>query len=289
MGIVATVYGKDYEPGQPSVRPRPNPKRGQENRIVGGVEAKPHSFPWMARLIWIDPPTAVPRLIHFCDGSLLPVGSKQQSDLILTAGHCVEDKQPSIAVRLGSHDILNPPKTQVIIDSTQYVIHKDFLDAKTFVLNDIAIIKLKKPVNFTDTIQPIRLPAQTDVVPDGTVLTAAGWGAASVDGNQSTILMQVGLAKESDTSCNKGLEGAYDAKQMFCAGTQKLAACPGDSGGPVMFNNTNVYTLEGIVSWGGCNRPGYPAAGVFTRVTTYLPWINQQIQALSAFAEVTKP
>jgi len=73
----------------------------------------------------------------------------------------------------------------------------------------------------------------------------------------------------------------FKEKEMFCAGREDEATCQGDSGGPVFFNTTKGYTVVGIVSWAvGCARKDLP--DVYTRVTTYIPWINEQIKSLSA-------
>jgi len=51
----------------------------------------------------------------------------------------------------------------------------------------------------------------------------------------------------------------------------------GDSGGPMIINDGGRYTQVGIVSWGiGCGKGQYP--GVYTRVTSLLPWIYKNIK-----------
>lgn len=50
----------------------------------------------------------------------------------------------------------------------------------------------------------------------------------------------------------------------------------GDSGGPLNCQSDNTWEVHGIVSFGsglGCNTKNKPT--VFTRVASYIPWINE--------------
>jgi trypsin len=52
----------------------------------------------------------------------------------------------------------------------------------------------------------------------------------------------------------------------------KIVNIQGDSGGPIFVKGIQV----GITSWGyGCAEPEY--AGVYTRVSTYVPWIQTAV------------
>lgn len=58
--------------------------RGNFQRIVGGVEATPHSIPFIVSLR----PYAFGS--HNCAGSVIRVNEKDESDIVVTAAHCVE-------------------------------------------------------------------------------------------------------------------------------------------------------------------------------------------------------
>lgn len=54
-----------------------------------------------------------------------------------------------------------------------------------------------------------------------------------------------------------------------------------DSGGPIIYRHGDHYVAHGLVSWGeeGCARAG--KLGVYTRVSNYLQWINDNVKKLS--------
>ncbi|CAL4165774.1 unnamed protein product, partial [Meganyctiphanes norvegica] len=71
------------------------------------------------------------------------------------------------------------------------------------------------------------------------------------------------------TAAPGGIVSSY-----ICAGDGGNDSCMGDSGGPLVLKINNVWTQIGVVSWGiGCGKGHYP--GVYSRLPTFLPWINR--------------
>ena len=77
------------------------------------------------------------------------------------------------------------------------------------------------------------------------------------------------------------------SENMLCSGTFEggKTACSGDSGGPLVVPLTDgTYIQAGVVSWGlaasngeGCEEKALFSA--YTRVSNYLPWLDQTIAA----------
>lgn len=64
--------------------------------------------------------------------------------------------------------------------------------------------------------------------------------------------------------------------QVCAGGEAGKDSCNGDSGGPLVrsFENSNLFYVEGVVSFGlrNCGTKGAP--GVYTKVSEYLEWIR---------------
>ncbi|MFP2902442.1 serine protease [Corallococcus sp. 4LFB] len=269
--------------------------------IVGGIEARPNSFPWIVSLQQYGS--------HFCGGSLVRVGNKEESDIVLTAAHCVFDGASNVTAVAGAHDLKHPTSTQVSAQVTRAVHHPQYNPDTT--MNDIAVLKLDKPIKFDTSVAgacgqssgmrpnlaprlaggntrvPVCLPAPGERVAENTMATVAGWGLTQEGGyDTSSLLLQVGVPvlRHQDVANSYRSQGiVIDESAMLGAGYPQGGkdACQGDSGGPLVVKGSQGYVLQGIVSFGvGCARAGLP--GIYTRVSNYIPWINTQIRNLSA-------
>lgn len=241
-------------------------ERNEEGRVVGGSNSTVNAFPWLARVIY--------QKSFGCAASLI------NNKFVVTAAHCMKGfAWFMFRVTFGEHNRCD--HTQIA--ETRYVLK---VIAHNFSLtelsNDIALLLLSKPIEYSYAVRPVCLPTKPEKVYTGTMATVAGWGAVNETGKWSCTLLEAELPILSNEVCRNTKYNASKIKEvMMCAGYPETAhkdACTGDSGGPLVAeNDEHMYELIGVVSWGyGCARKGYP--GVFTRITKYLDWIKDNTE-----------
>ncbi|XP_055590877.1 CLIP domain-containing serine protease B4-like [Uranotaenia lowii] len=254
------------------------------DRILGGKKTAINAYPWTALLL--VQPIIGKAVSYGCGGSLI------SDQFVLTAAHCFEELPFEVRVtqvRLGEWDILadedcvegDCSDKPIDVRIGGHVVHADYDSAN--IHNDIALIKLAHPVNFTDFISPVCLPLADNlrsVNEDGKTFTVVGWGATEngtqapgVFGNQYKLEVDVpGVSLEK---CRVPYPDLLDS-EMCAGGEEGKDSCQGDSGGCMAANDDGYWYQYGVVSWGkGCGRKGVP--GVYARVTSYLDWIKEKM------------
>lgn len=230
------------------------------SRIVGGQDTTINKHPHQVALLK--------------GGGLICGGSIIKSNRILTAAHCVDNiRQPSqLSVRAGSTNHKNGGQIVVV---EKIIIHPQYDKKK--VNNDIAILVLKGSLKLGATVVLMRLPNQGEQVPDGAKGIVTGWGAIRENTRPVDGLRMAEIPVVANAKCNALPEyKGHITANMMCAGylNGNRDSCDGDSGGPYVISCTQV----GIVSFGllnVCGRPNMP--GVYTRVSQYRTWINNNI------------
>ncbi|KAM4628344.1 transmembrane protease serine 13a [Polymixia lowei] len=237
-------------------------------RIIGGSVAKPGQLPWQLSLHF--------RGFHTCGGVLIA------PDFVLTAAHCFPRSTPS-ALDTGNWRVYGGVLSQDRLTEpslVEKILLNENYNNKTND-QDIALLKLTAPVAFSNTVQPACLPAFDQRFLHGTSCVTSGFGTTeegAVRGSKD--LMEVTVKIIDVRVCNSSrVYGGTVSKNMLCAGDLNGGrdSCQGDSGGPLVCKASDRWYLVGITSWGaGCGRSNRP--GVYTKVTSQLPWIYSMMQ-----------
>ena len=171
---------------------------------------------------------------------------------------------------LGEHNLRYRDKYEQIIPIEKLIIHSGY-DANSLD-NDIALLKLKNPIQYTARALPVCLPS-SDPPEAGTECWITGWGALKEEGSSPAILQQAKVPLVSKKTC--GYVYGSLTTSMRCAGsnTGEIDSCQGDSGGPLVCSVNRRWHLMGAVSWGiGCARKGY--YGVYADIVHLKSWIT---------------
>ncbi|XP_055500316.1 suppressor of tumorigenicity 14 protein isoform X1 [Leucoraja erinacea] len=242
----------------------------KKTKIVGGEDAKNGKWPWQVSL-------QMGLYGHICGASIV------SNRWLVSAGHCFQDSD-SIRYSTSSAwtaylglQLMNRMNSRIVTRSIRRIVTHPKYDEFTSDY-DIALLELKTPVFFSDSIQPICLPAATHIFTPTANCYVTGWGVLGEDGELATVLQEASVKIIPLGICNKLYENSVTSR-MICAGHLRggVDACQGDSGGPlVCLGKRRRWFLAGIVSWGeGCARRNRP--GVYTRVSRFSDWIKQQI------------
>ncbi|XP_046400892.1 transmembrane protease serine 9-like [Ischnura elegans] len=232
------------------------------SRITGGEQATHGQFPWQA-LISMDNS-------YVCGGSLI------SDTWVLTAGHCGYQFSTFVII-LGAQDAFdNSEDGRQVFQTRDVTVHEDY-DPDT-INNDISLLRLPKSAQVTQYVNIIALPPRSmqgdDLV--GQKLTVSGWGKQSDSASGiGEFLNYVTMPVMTNEECSNTFGDVITPSKICTDTTGGHSSCNGDSGGPLILQGSDGRYVEvGIVSFGasaGCEK-GYPDA--FTRVTSFLDWIE---------------
>lgn len=106
------------------------------------------------------------------------------------------------------------------------VIHNEFVNVN---LHDIALVKLENAVNFSDKIQPIKLPASNESL-NGSALFVPGFGDTKNASQSMLHLRFVKMMRISNEDCGKYWGWKIDDFKMCASGLDDInhTTCKGD-------------------------------------------------------------
>ncbi|KZC07692.1 Serine proteinase stubble [Dufourea novaeangliae] len=280
------------QPGE-QVTPRPPQRKGCGQRHPDGVgfritgfenEAQFGEFPWMVAILKeLTIGDGNQKLIGYqCGGSLI------HKQVVLTAAHCVQGKQPhEIKIRAGEWDTQTANEIFPHQDRNvqKVIVHEKYHSGALY--NDVALLILTEPVELAENVDIICLPDYNTVY-DGSRCFASGWGKDTFgkQGHYQIILKKIELPIVPRDRCQSNLRETRLGKyfrlhdSFICAGGEPgKDTCKGDGGSPLMCPNRNDpsrYEQVGIVAWGiDCGQSGTP--GVYANIASLRNWIDDQM------------
>jgi len=225
--------------------------------------------------------------------------------------------QEPVEIVLGDHTIRSDPDcdssgsnclTAIRRQPEKVIVHPKY--DKRYIQDgyDIALIRLNELIPHESLTgdgpaTPVCLPwKETDPGHDlreGQLMTVTGWGRTgdiTQEFNSETvsvpsdILQQLKVPYVDDNTCKGQLEeqlegqldlNGFNTTLMLCAGgVAGKGACGGDSGGPLAVKKRPdlPWFQVGVVSW-NAGQCGTNLGSVYTRVTTFLDWIEDNLES----------
>ncbi|XP_015282241.1 PREDICTED: complement C1s subcomponent-like [Gekko japonicus] len=238
-------------------------------RIFGGTRAEHGNFPW--QILFANPRAG---------GALI------SDRWVLTAAHVLDENwNPTMYAGLLT---VGPQTMQtakpLVVD--EVFVHPGWKEApgesRTDFDNDIALVRLKKPVKMGPTISTICLPSASPEYdpPERTLGYITGWGRTE-DRSRSVILRKAWIPVANMEQCRRAkpespldLSAYRFTDNMICAGDGHGDSCSGDAGGAYAIvdpHKETRYYVAGLVSWGAkCGT-----YGLYTKVANYVEWIAE--------------
>ncbi|XP_072941878.1 trypsin-like [Epargyreus clarus] len=198
----------------------------------------------------------------FCGGFII------SNEYVITAAHCVRNAAPSaIRLRVGS---TRRDSGGRIVAVSNVTVHPQY--GRPQFDNDIAVLRLARPLVFSNSISSIRLPQPRQAVPL-VRLTVTGWGLTALGGRRiPRTMMEAHVPVVPHWLCRLSYGEALTGN-MFCGGhflIGGVSSCQGDSGGPAVFRGVAF----GVVSFArGCALPLSPT--VFTNIASLRDWVTE--------------
>ncbi|CAF0764492.1 unnamed protein product [Brachionus calyciflorus] len=240
--------------------------------IINGQKATLGSYPWIVSLRFIN----FNSLSHICAGSII---SRQY---ILTAAHCLRrtDDVNKYVIVSGTVKLDEQVDSEDIFLISKVFRHP-FYDPDRG-LNDIAVVKLTKPIKYTERVSSVCLPFSNEweFLINKNVFVA-GWGSITGFNEKSALSNDILEAKLQILNKDKcfGLNINF-----LCALDPKLQSnvCFGDSGGGLVYFDklTSKWVLYGVTNYvfqDEEKKCSYEMPSLYAIVPKYLLWINATI------------
>lgn len=192
---------------------------------------------------------------HHCGGSLI------NTRYVITASHCVNGKAiPTdwrlTGVRLGEWDTTTNPDCEIDVRGEKdcapehidvaverAIPHPQYNPSSRNQVHDIALLRLKRSISYTDFVRPICLPINNNLRTaafDGIVMDVAGWGKTEKE-SVSNLKLKASVEGYTIDECRSVYMRQniiLEDSQICAGGKEGVDSCRGDSGGPLISLDT---------------------------------------------------
>ncbi|KAH8347807.1 hypothetical protein KR084_001164 [Drosophila pseudotakahashii] len=239
-------------------------------RIVGGQDAERFANPWMVMVL--------DGIRFICGGSLITsrtyfnyihifiyfINTNYKSvecfaGFVLTTAYCIS---------------ASPTEHTNEINIDRKIAHSQFEGRNS--KYDIGLLRMAQQVSYSDYIRPICLLVNEEVKRTSPLFKLTGWGETE-NGKMIKILKTTNLENLHISHCILEFGWMIDESHI-CAGSYTSDSCYGDSGSPLSaelsYAGINRVFQFGIVSLGSASCRSF---GVYTNVTHYLGWVEDEI------------
>ncbi|XP_037086326.1 venom protease-like isoform X1 [Pollicipes pollicipes] len=258
---------------------------GKEARVAGGSTSVSGRWPWMAVIGKANGSD----ITWLCGGSII------DEYHVITAAHCVQGR-PNV-VHFGDSNIaadFNSGDQSERRRIAKITLHPRYRPPRAY--HDLAVVTLRRAVQFSRRVRPICLPPADLRLRRGQTAKITGHGYMEFNGGELTPQLQEAQIKLVRRKvCNASYARLGDAffdkfpngilSHVICAGQEKggVDACQGDSGGPLMQHDdvSNTYYQIGVIGSGfGCGNPEFP--GLYTSIKHHLNFIRAVTRSRSS-------
>uniref|UniRef100_A0A8C5LYA5 Peptidase S1 domain-containing protein n=1 Tax=Leptobrachium leishanense TaxID=445787 RepID=A0A8C5LYA5_9ANUR len=242
---------------------------GTQNALLG-------AWPWQVSMQYY---IGLPEYKHLCGASLV------RNTWLLSAAHCYMEKRDPSKWRamFGFTNMLNPGDKSIVSLIKRIIIHGKF--SETTRVNDIALLKLQRSIEYNNYIRPVCLATPEVSASPEALCYISGWKTAACEGQPAETLQQVKLELISFKICNgSDYYSGQVTENMLCAGykTGISEICEGDGGGPLMcYNHQQRFIQVGLLSstytCGKVFSTKFAYPNLYTMVKSYDKWIEWQM------------
>uniref|UniRef100_A0AAQ6A3G8 Corin, serine peptidase n=1 Tax=Amphiprion ocellaris TaxID=80972 RepID=A0AAQ6A3G8_AMPOC len=263
LNLIITVFHQlSVSPSDCGQRPAVGVHPQRRKRILGGRVSRRGAWPWQCSL-------QSGQSGHVCGCVLIA------RRWALTVAHCFEGRESADLwkVVLGLSNLDHPGVHSQSRGVRSIIVHPRY--NRAVVDYDISVVQLDSETPF---VRPVCLPQLGQLLPPDSYCYITGWGHM---GNRMPFKLQEGEVRIISLSqCQSYFDMKTITPRMLCAGYDAgtVDSCMGDSGGPLVCeDNGGHWTLFGLTSWGSVCFSKVLGPGVYSNVTHFTPWIQQQI------------